>query len=201
MSDKLKHLFLQMIPGLSAAAWKAFEERLQVRHYKKGVVISEAGKVCSTISFIDEGAVMPFNIVDGKKHIYNFFFEGEYVSDYESFLTRLPAKYGLEAIEDTITSDMHYNDLQAIYLAYPEFERIGRIAAELQFIRVVRQMASLMAAKPEQRYRQLLEEKPQVPQRVPQYLVASYLGVTPEALSRIRKRMRPLSERFIDPDQ
>jgi CRP-like cAMP-binding protein len=191
MYQHLKTFFLQIIPGLSETAWRAFEDRLKVKHYKKGEILSEAGKVSNIISFIDKGLVIPFNIVNDKKHIYNFFFEKEYVSDYESFLTRMPAKYGLEAIEDTTTIDMHYDDLQAMYLAYPEFERVGRLAAEAQFIRLARQISSLLAEKPEERYQHLLEEKPQVLQRAPQYLVASYLGITPEALSRIRKRMQP----------
>jgi CRP-like cAMP-binding protein len=190
MYQQLKIFFLQIIPGLTETAWQAFEDCLKVKHYKKGDIISEVGKVCNIISFIDKGLVIPFNIVNDKKHIYNFFFENEYVSDYESFLTRMPAKYGLEAIEDTITIDMHYDDLQAMYLAYPEFERVGRMAAEAQFIRLARQISSLLAEKPEERYQHLLEEKPQVLQRAPQYLVASYLGITPEALSRIRKRLK-----------
>ncbi len=169
-----------------------------MKQYKKGEILGEAGKVCNIIAFIEKGAVIPFNIVNDKKHIYNFFFEGEFVSDYESFLTRLPAKYGLEAIEDTITWDMHYDDLQVMYQRYPEFERIGRIAAEGQFIRLARQISSLLAEKPEERYQNLVHEKPLVLQRAPQYLVASFLGITPEALSRIRKRMRPSADRSID---
>jgi CRP-like cAMP-binding protein len=198
MYQLLHQFFLKLIPGLSAAAWQAVEERHRVKHYKKGEILSESGKVCHIISFIEKGAVIPFNVVNEKKHIYNFFFEGEYVSDYESFLTRMPAKYGLEAIEDTTVWDMHYNDLQYMYQHFPEFERIGRLAAEAQFVRLARQIFSLLSERPEERYQNLLQEKPQVLQRVPQYLVASYLGVTPEALSRIRKRMRPPTDRSID---
>ncbi|GAA0539611.1 Crp/Fnr family transcriptional regulator [Chitinophaga japonensis] len=189
MFGNIHHFFLQMIPGLTDEAWQAFADRLQVKQYSKGEELSSAERVNHIISFIEQGAVIAFNVVDGKKHIYNFFFEREYVSDYESFLTREPARYGLEAIEDTTTIDLHYNDLQQLYLSHPVFERAGRMAAEAQFIRLARQISSLLAEKPEERYRNLLRDKPQVLQRVPQYLVASYLGVTPEALSRIRKRI------------
>src|SRR5690606_38373179 len=94
MFRNIHHFFLQMIPGLTTEAWQAFEDCLQVKQYSRGEELSSTERVSNIISFIEQGAVMAFNVVDGKKHIYNFFFEQEYVSDYESFLTRQPAKYG-----------------------------------------------------------------------------------------------------------
>jgi CRP-like cAMP-binding protein len=121
--------------------------------------------------------------------VYNFFFENEFTGDYESFLTRKPAKYGMEAIEDTITYNLHYNDMQRMYDKHLEFNKIGRFVAEAQFLRLTQRNTSLLSEKPEERYLNLITEKPQVLQRVPQYYVASYLGITPEALSRVRKRI------------
>lgn len=184
----LRTYFRNIIPELTDGTWEAVEKYFTVREYAKGDVLAEAGKVNNYIAYIETGAVMPFNIIKGKKYIYNFFFEGEITSDYESFLTRQPALYGLEALEKTTTMDLHHDDLQFIYKNYPLFERAGRLAAEAQFLRVARQNLTLLAQKPEERYHMLIAGKPQIAQRVPQYLIASYLGITPEALSRIRKR-------------
>lgn len=190
MFDSLKFFFQQLIPKLDEESWRAFVKLQRVRHYKKGEIINEAGKTNNIVSFIDKGAVMVYNHLDNKKCIYNFFFENEYTGDYESFLTRKPALYGIEAIEDCTLFQLHYKGLQNMYDEYPLFERAGRLVAEGQFLRLTTRNASLLAEKPEERYNNLVTEKPQVIQRVPQYLIASYLGITPEALSRIRKRLK-----------
>lgn len=188
MFEHIKQYFKKLIPHLPPDGWKAFEDTLVVKQYAKGEIISEPGKTNSVVNFISEGAVFVYNYADDKRKIYNFFFEHEFTGDYESFLTRQPAKYGLEAIEGTTTLNLHYDSLQDMYTRYPEFERAGRLIAEAQFLRLTERNASLLAEKPDERYEKLIRHKPEVMQRVPQYHIASYLGVTPEALSRIRKR-------------
>lgn len=188
MFQNIKKYFAQILPRLSDETWQSFEQLLVVKEFKKGETISEEGKTNSIVSFIEKGAVIVYNHIDGKKRVYNFFFEHEYTGDYESFLTQKPAQYGLEAIEDTLIFNLHYNGLQKMYADHPGFERVGRLVAEAQFLRLVQRNSSLLSVKPEERYLQLINEKPQVLQRVPQYYIASYLGITPEALSRIRRR-------------
>lgn len=197
MFQNVESYFKQILPNLSTEAWKAFEKCLRVHQYKKGEIILLEGRVCNFISFINKGSVVVFDHVDGKKHIHNFFFENEFTADYESFLTREPAKYGLEAMENTVTFNMHYEDLQKIYLEYPCFERIGRLVAEEHFIRVVRHNASIMSVNPEDRYLKFVKDNSKIVQRVPQYHIASFLGVTPEALSRIRKRITTGERKYV----
>lgn len=187
--QNITNSLLQIQPNLQKKSLEAFCNILQFRSYKKGELISLEGKINNVVSFIESGAVMVYNHLDGRKKVYNFFFEHDFTGDYESFLTQSPAFYGIEALEDTDVLNLHYDDLQKIYNSYPDFERIGRIIAETQFLRLVQRNTSLLAQKPEERYLDLIRTKPQVLQRVPQYYVASYLGITPEALSRIRKRL------------
>lgn len=192
MSDiyaNLFRLFRYIVPDIEEEALHAMLPFLNVKTYRKGEVISPEGKTNSYISYIDYGVVMPYNFIDGKKHVYNFFFEHEFTADYESFLTRQPAKYGLEALEDTMLIHLHYDDLQQLYQRFHKLERVGRLSAEAQFLRLVERSFSLQSEKPEERYLRLLKEKPQVQQRVPQYLLAAFVGITPEALSRIRARL------------
>lgn len=190
MFHNLKMFFQRLIPNLDEETWRSFLDLQQVKHYKKGTIISHEGRTNNIVSFIEKGAVMVYNHVEDKRCIYNFFFENEYTGDYESFLTRQPAQYGIETIEDCTLFQLHYNGLQLMYDKHPIFERAGRLIAEAQFLRLTSRNASLLAEKPEERYLNLISAKPQVIQRVPQYHIASYLGITPEALSRIRKRIR-----------
>lgn len=192
MSDTYASFFRYLrfvVPDMEDEVFQAMIPVLTVKTYRKGAIISPEGKVNNLTSFIDYGVVMPYNFIDGKKHVYNFFFENEFTTDYESFLTRQPAKYGLEALEDTQLINLHYDDLQKLYQRFHKLERVGRLAAEAQFLRLVERSFSLQSEKPEERYLRILKEKPQVQQRVPQYLLAAFVGITPEALSRIRARL------------
>jgi CRP-like cAMP-binding protein len=189
ISLKIDQYFRLIGHALSEKALLDFVGCLTVKHYKKGSQLSHEGRTNSTVCFIEKGAVLIYNTVDHRKNVYNFFFENEFTGDYESFLTRKPAKYSMEAIEDTITYNLHYNDMQRMYDKHLEFNKVGRFVAEAQFLRLTQRNTSLLSEKPEERYLNLITEKPQVLQRVPQYYVASYLGITPEALSRVRKRI------------
>lgn len=194
ISFKINQYFQLIGHALSEKALLDFVGCLAVKHYKKGSQLAQEGMTNSTVCFIEKGAVLIYNTVDGRKNVYNFFFENEFTGDYESFLTRKPAKYSMEAIEDTIAYNLHYNDMQRMYDKHLEFNKVGRFVAEAQFLRLTQRNTSLLSEKPEERYLNLITEKPQVLQRVPQYYVASYLGITPEALSRVRKRISFLRE-------
>lgn len=85
--------------------------------------------------------------------------------------------------------DLSYDNLQIAYRTYPEFQKFGRLIAEFLFIMVSDRTATLLLKTPEQRYVDFLEKSSDLILRVPQYMIASYLGITPEALSRIRKRL------------
>lgn len=189
MFENIHRYFLTFLPNLSAEAWDFFTDLLAVKKYKRGEIISDIGLVNKWVSFVEKGAVMVFNYYEGKKVVYEFIFEKQYTGDYESFLTSNPANYGQEALEDCVLYNLHYNNLQKMYERFPEFERAGRLIAEAQFLRVTQRNAKLMGEKPEERYLSLLNERAALIQRVPQYYVASFLGITPEALSRIRKRL------------
>ncbi len=127
--------------------------------------------------------------VEGVEYVRQFHFERSFCSEYQSFLTEKPALMSLQALEDSELLLISHTDLHALFRLNKEFERIGRIVAEQSFIFVSQRFASMLLEDPETRYQNLVRERPKVVQRVPQYMIASYLGITPEALSRIRKRL------------
>jgi CRP-like cAMP-binding protein len=128
-------------------------------------------------------------LVEDKEICTGFLIENQYVASYESFLTRKPSTFNIEAIEDTELLDLSYDQLQKLYKTHPIFQIFGRLIAEYLFIFISQRTTSLLLLTPEQRYQKLISNNSALLQRVPQYMLASYVGVTPEHLSRIRRKM------------
>lgn len=130
-----------------------------------------------------------FYLVDGREICTGFAVEHEYLAQYDSFLTRQPSTGNIDALEDCVLINLSYESMQALYQSHPVFERFGRKIAEMLFIMVAYQTNRLLTLTPEERYNELLQKQSHILQRVPQYMIASYIGITPEHLSRIRKKL------------
>lgn len=201
----LKGYLYKLIPGLKDETWQAFAAKQVVKQYAKGEVYIKPGMVCNSVSYINSGLLRSYFLLDGKEFTSSFIDKDCYFSDYESFLTRKPTVLYTEAIEPTEVIDISYKDLQYMYSNYPECERVGRLIAEELFVHLSDRSSSFLLDSPEQRYVKFLQEYETVVQRIPQYMIASYLGITPEALSRIRSRLsrkgNTVHSRVIDQDQ
>lgn len=187
---QVKAYFFNLVPELDEEKWQSFEKAITISQYKKGEIILKPGMICNHVSYVNYGLIRSYYLVDGKEIITTFFNENCYFSDYESFLSRKPTLMYSDVLEDTEVAEINYEDLQIQYGIYPECERAGRLVAEELFIHLSNRNASFLLQTPEQRYVQFLEEYVDIVPRIPQYMIASYLGITPEALSRIRARFR-----------
>ncbi len=188
--EQLKAFYLFLVPTLNEASWDRCEKVLQVRNFKKGEMILSEGQICNHVSFMNHGLVrMYYQGADGREKIICFFNENNYISDYPSFLTRKPAMLNIQALENTELVDTSYDQLQQLYQEVPEANLLGRMIAEQLFIKLNEGNASSINDTIEHRYTSLLNEQPWLMQKVPQYMIASYLGITPEALSRVKARM------------
>lgn len=165
------------------------EELTTVKKFSKNEFILTQGKVCSFVAFINSGAFRGFYSVDGQEYSKQFFFEDGFCTDYSSFLTGKKSLTYLQAIEDSTVIIFEKKDVEHMYKTIPNFVEFGKLLAESLYIKVCDIKASFILNTPEERYSHLAKDRPRVIQRVPQYMLASYLGVTPEALSRIRKRL------------
>ncbi|MCD6013359.1 MAG: transcriptional regulator, Crp/Fnr family [Flavipsychrobacter sp.] len=187
--EKLKAFYTQLFP-ITEESWEVTRRVLTVRSYRKGDFLVREGDVCNYVSFINNGLIRVYYLVDGKEKIVRFSNEINYVSDYESFLTRRPALTFVQAMEDTEVVDISYPDLQMLYQKVPEANVLGRMIAEQLFIFMCNSNRAGIKESISERYTNLIAQQPWLLQRVPQYMIASYMGITPEALSRVRSRIQ-----------
>ena len=189
MFDSIKAYYIHLVPQLTQSEWEALENCLSIRHFKKGDFLVKAGQICKHVSFINSGLVRLYYSVDGKDISIGFAQQGDYTSEYESFLTRKAAAQNIEALTETEVIDLGYDDMQRLYKAHPVFQEFGRKISEFLFILLNQRNTALLALTPEERYSQMIETNTSLLQLVPQYMLASFIGVTPEHLSRIRRKI------------
>jgi len=163
---------------------------LQSKTASKGQIILAAGDVCKHSFFVESGLLRSFTIDEqGREHIVQFAPETWIISDRSSVFFNEPSALFIDAIEDTnfILLDEHFictaNDLS------PDFARYNELALQNHIRHLQKRINLLLSANAEQRYLNFIELYPDLTLRVPQWMIASYLGITPESLSRVRKNL------------
>ncbi len=167
----------------------AFFKILRKTVIPKGGYLMQAGQVCDHVAFINKGHFRAFYVIDNKEVTYNFSFQGNFFTDYPSFLTRQPSNETHQALEDAEVLTLSYNDMQQCYVNTPAWERFGRLIGEFILIGIAERNRSMLFMSPEERYLNLMKTRPKVIATIPQHHIASYLGIQPESLSRIRRRL------------
>lgn len=186
--------YFETITPLSDADWHYFSSRLTQESFPKKTLILRAGQTENHLSFIAEGLVRFFIPGDEENDVtFSFSFAGDFVSAYDSFLTRQPSIYHVETLTDTVLLRISHADLQDIYQHTAAGNIIGRHAGEDLYLTLLRREISLLRESAEERYRKLLTDQPKLIREIPLKYIASWIGVTPQALSRIRKRIAGIS--------
>lgn len=168
---------------------ESFEDILIKKKYSLKTVLLNAGVTSQKMFFIETGALRMFYLVDGKEITFRFFFENEAVASIESFLDQKPSQFTLETLENTTVYEISRTNLENIFTENPKLKEEFQFSALKRFIGFSEDLLSFIKDSPEQRYISLIENHPEIIQRVPQYYIASYLGITPVSLSRLRKRL------------
>ena len=156
---------------------------------KAGEYFLEEGAVCRHVGFVETGLVRYHMNDDGSQKTLYFSKEGAFVCNYQSFLPAVPSNTSIQAIEDTSLQVISRENLQKMYETLAEGEKLGRLAIEDVFLSSLQQLKSFYKDAPAERYQEFLRTYPDLAQRVPQYYIASYVGIKPQSLSRIRKRL------------
>jgi CRP-like cAMP-binding protein len=166
--------------------FNAIKPFLIIKRLKKQETLLLEGDVCNKIYFVKSGVVKQYYISEGKEFIQNFFFEGDIATVYNSFLSQEPSDSNLEAVEETELMVLSFHAFHSIAAAKPELNAHFTISMSKMNTKRVN---LLLMSDGMLRYKKFLASENAITQRVPQYMIASYLGMSPETLSRIRKRM------------
>lgn len=163
---------------------------LTPKKLRKKQYLLQEGDVCKAIAFVEKGALRSYTVDDtGTEHIMQFAVEGWVISDLYSFLTGEPATYNIDAIEDAeliLISKSAHEELLKTSVKYQTFNRELITGA---YIGLQKRLNSIISFTLEERYEGFMAKYPHIAQRVPQHMIASYLGLTPETLSRVRRRI------------
>jgi CRP-like cAMP-binding protein len=155
---------------------------------KKEMLLTE-GEMCNSIWFIQEGYCRLFYTVDGNENTFQFFFPNSWYTDYTSLLSGVPTLENLQALTECHVLVIDKKNLNELYSVSPVFEKLGRLMAEKAFLSISNLNKMRTNETPQERYLNLIKQRPEIVENIPQHYVASYLGVQPESLSRIRKRI------------
>jgi CRP-like cAMP-binding protein len=160
------------------------------RNYLKDQYIVQQGDVCKSACFIISGCTKTFYMdKDGQEHIIMFSIEDWWTSDLGSFISQTPADYNVQCLKNTQLIEFTYDGLEELYREIPKLERLFRKIVERAFIASQKRIIRNFSLSAKERYLIFKETYPKIEQRVPQYMIASYLGVTKEFLSKIKSQI------------
>lgn len=164
-------------------------ELITIKTLKKGEHLLREGEISAKSYSIVSGCVRQYYLVDGEEKTTFFYTEGQSIFSPNSTSERIPAKYYLSCVEYTTLSVISLDDQKKMYSRFPVLESLSRLSLQEELHNYQEMLATYITTCPEERYLNLLKFRPELLNRVPQYQLASFLGVTPESLSRIRKRI------------
>lgn len=188
MQQPLYDFVFRLLPNHGIDVSK-LDSQLRNRTIGKGDYLFREGEICPFIGFIIKGCFRIFILKDGKEITFDFFVENRPIGDYESYFRKQPTQFYIQAIEPSEILILNDVCLRLLFEEPPNGQRLQRIVVENLFFRFRDKLLSLYLDEPEERYRHLLQTAPDLLRRIPQYYLASYLGIEPESLSRLKRRI------------
>jgi CRP-like cAMP-binding protein len=193
MNTKLKDDLWEILNELTPMSEKEFEKSYKLFkpvRFSKGDYFVRCGEVCRQIAFIGEGVLRTYYINDkGDEITICFCSEKRFTTSFKSLITQQPSQLNIQALEATQIITLAYKDLQKLYVESKSWQTIGRLLAEREYLSMESYAVALNRETAKEKYTRLLKEQPQVIQRAPVQQIASYLGITRETLSRIRRQI------------
>jgi CRP-like cAMP-binding protein len=165
-------------------------EKFHPRVFRRRQYVLQEGDVCNQFYFVIRGCLRMYKIDDkGSTHVLQFAAENYWINDLGSFHGVKPSALNIDALEDTVVLQISRDDLISLYTKAPIFHRIFRVLIENSFVRLQERLLQNISSTAEERYQSFLENYPHLINRLSQVQIASYLGITPEFLSRLRNKL------------
>jgi CRP-like cAMP-binding protein len=181
--------YFEKLVTITDSDWQFFSSKLIRQEFPKKTTLLKVGQRENYLSFVEKGIIRFYIPKEFDDLTFGFTFAGNFVSGYDFFLAQTPSTYQLETITDTILWRLTYQDMQQIYEVTEIGNKIGRLASEDLFLKKSKRELSLLNDTAQQRYLNLFTEQSHLLRLIPLKYIASYIGITPQALSRIRKRI------------
>jgi CRP-like cAMP-binding protein len=186
--EALKETMLQMIT-MSHDEWTHFSSMCSIKSFQKKDIIQKAGNIPNEVYFVLSGWIRVFiSDTDGENHSLHFAREHQFISDYSSFIQQQPSRHSLQALGEVKTVYIPRKAIDWGYLMMKEGNKLGRLIAEFYFMYQDARISNRYLYSAKERYNQLTNFFPGIHQHVPQHMIASYLGITPIHLSRLKRK-------------
>lgn len=198
--NALEKYLRQIPPGLNTRDVGLLADRFHSVHLPQHTFWIEPGQRPRHLAFVKEGCIRYFLKMEETEKTFFFFTENTIFADFRALIGEKPSEIYMEAIEPTELLVINYGEIKDLYDQYPAIERAGRMLVERYLISAETRLFSHIKDSPEHRYLEIMNQNPELLQRIPQQYLASYLGVTPVSLSRIKRRVVERSRHSSDPD-
>ena len=186
--EKLREL-INLISPMSIEDLDLLQLKVAMDVKKKANLLAQ-GEVCKNIYFVTKGFFRMFYVdLEGNEINNRFTEENNFMVDFQSFLTQKPSNYYWQAMQDSQVLAFPFTEVQELYASSAAWQKLGRLVTERVYLQLNERVEMLQFMSPEQRYKYLLDTRPELFNQISQYHLASYLGIKPESLSRLRKRL------------
>jgi CRP/FNR family transcriptional regulator, anaerobic regulatory protein len=187
--EPLLNYFERLIP-LNKEEKELVTQNFHPRLYRKRQYVLQEGNICIQLNFVVRGCLRMYKIDEqGATHILQFAAENYWINDLGSFHSEKASELNIDALDDTMLLQINHSDLISLYKQASKFDRIFRVLIENSFVSLQKRLLQNISSTAEERYQSFLETYPHLANRLPQTQIASFLGITPEFLSRLRNKL------------